>query len=316
VPAGVWNISWLDQNSQRAYPLSEDSSRFDQTGSIQLPNSFIVELKWPTHVGLNVQPDQFFLRQVTVAPTGFSLSLAYNDGSSNPPIVATTSFAASTHKEFNIYTLAGVNNFADCVGQICIGTLDEILLLPPGDYQFNFSGGQLDADAIVPMTRSVTSITCVNGQQRSAPLYGAIELVAGQNMRITPTIAVGQNPQIRFDAINGEGLTDNCACGTDVLGPPIRTVNGIPPTLLGDFSVLDGPCIQITSLTNGLQVSDTCSQPCCGCAELQALIDQITQFATQANTLQVYVAQLASQVQQTQTVILSSNINNSACASS
>lgn len=314
MPAYIENQGWASANEGRNYPLAEDASRFDATNSIQLPNSFIVELKWPTHVGLNVQPDQFYVGQITIAPTGFSLSLFYNDNSDNPPTVATVSFAAATHHEFNVYTLAGVNQFADCVGQICIGTLDEILLLPPGTYQFDFSGGQLDADAIVPMIRSITSITCVNGQQRSQAVYGAIELVAGANMRITPILAVGQNPQIRFDAIQGEGLTDSCACSNDTLAPPIRTINGIPPDVSGNFSLLPGPCITLTGVGNGLELADSCSQPCCGCTELQALIDEITQFANQANTLQVYVSQLGSQVQQTQTVILSSNVTSSTCS--
>ena len=102
----------------------------------------------------------------------------------------------------------------------------------------------------------------VNGTETSEPLTGHIVLTAGSNMRLTPILVEGQDPQIRFDAISGEGLIELCVCSDEVeIGPPIRVINSVAPLPNGDFTLLGNDCLEITPLEHGLQLIDKCSAP-------------------------------------------------------
>jgi hypothetical protein len=316
-----WNVQWLDHNGNRSYPLAEDATKTDTSGSFVLPDSFLLELYFPVHAGLAVDTTKFYLQRLSVWPTGYSLSLGYDDGSASPPVVATAIIPAATHVEYNSYALAGSGDFDDCVGKIVIGSLADINLQPAGDFTFAPAGGKLDTDTIRPMIRGISSLAITVGNQTSARIYGDVELVPGRNMQITITAlgnpATGAKTQIRFDAIEGAGLTDTCECtGQAQPGPCIRTINGIPPDAHGGFTLVPGDCMAITPGTNALALQDTCSNPCCGCPELQALTQELAHFGDEALTLQNYVNNMKSQVDNMALVVLGSRLADSPCVTS
>lgn len=314
MPLGHWNVQWLNQNSQRAYPLTEAATKRDKTDTIGLPTSFIVALYFPVHAGLNVEPQKFFIKELGVFPTGYNVALGYDDGTADPPTVGSVNIATSTHTENRSYAVAGVDDFDDSVGKIVIGSLDEISSVPPGLYEFTASGGALETDAIRPMLRGISSITVVSSVgDRSDPLYGHVELVAGNNMRITASQVGGQDPKITFSAIEGEGLNEECICEEESEGPCIRTINGIPPLPDGNFRLIGDDCINITPIDNGLKLEDTCSEPCCGCEELQAIEGQIDRFADGVFTLQSFINRLGAEVAQFHTVVLGSRLGDQGC---
>lgn len=310
---GLWNQQWLGQNSQRAYPLTEWASKEDETGAIRLPDSFLVGLYLPIHAGLDVEPSKFFLRALLITPTGYNVAIGYDDETADPPLVASVNIAKSTHTENRTYALSGADDFADSIGQICIGRLDEIDELPPGQYYFAAAAGQIEPDCIRPLIRGISSIVLVNGSDRSVPLYGDIELVAGANMRITPVLSEGSNPQIVFSAIEGEGLNEECVCEDDELGPCIRTINGIGPLPDGNFRFVGNDCVDISPITNGLEFSDTCSKPCCGCPELEAIKTQLDRFGDGYVTLQNFVNNVSVQTTTMQLVVLGSKLSDQGC---
>lgn len=186
----LWNLELLNHNSQRAFPLAPHAERTDLSGTITLPNSFLVGMEFTMHAGLDIDPSKVFLYSVLISPVGFSLSLAYDDD--GPTIVATTNFARSTHQEYDSYALVGKNDFDDCSGHVLIGNLTEIDELPAGEYFFSVDAGAIDPHAIMPGIRGISSITVVNGDDRSAKIYGDITLVAGTNFRITATTGDSQ----------------------------------------------------------------------------------------------------------------------------
>lgn len=313
MPIGVFNVERLNQNSQRSYPLTTWATKQDLTGSITIPDSFIVELQFPVHSGLDVQPEKFFIYSLEIYPTGYVITLGYDDGTPDPAIVAAANVTASLHTENRAYNLFGSGNFEDSIGTICIGKLDEIELLPPGNYRFDLTGAAMEVGAITPSTQGISSITVVNGSDRSAKLYGDIELVADTNFQIVASQVEGQPTQILFSAVEGQGLNETCVCDEQDTGPCIRTINGIPPLPDGNFRMIGDSCITITSITNGLQFSDECSQPCCGCDELNALIAQIDRFSDGVVTLQGYAGVVGVQVTQMSNVILGSQLNDGGC---
>lgn len=308
-----WNIQWSNHNSQRSYPLTDWSSKQDQTGTITLPDSFMVAMLFPIHAALNVLPDRFFIKSVGVYPTGYAVMVGYDDGTNAPPLAAVANVPKDTHVENRVYALAGVDDFADSVGQLAIGRLDDMEQLPPGLYSFDRNGSALEADCIRPMIRGISSITVVNGSDRSDRLYGDIELVAGANFRITVGQGGPSGAQIIFNAISGEGLVEACVCDETGEGPPIRFINGIPPLPDGNFRMVGDDCLSLEPINNGLALHDNCSAPCCGCTELDPLVRQLDRFADGVTTLQNYVNNLGGQVVQMGLVVLGSRVGDQGC---
>lgn len=313
MPIGNWNLQWLNHNSQRAYPLAAWGTAEDQTNTITIPNSFILALYFPVHAGLSVSPDKFYLRGLGIYATGYSVAIGYDDGTLAKPIVANVNIARSDHTEYRTYALSGADDFDDSVGKIVIGKLDDIDLLPPGYYVFDPDATPLETDAIRPMIRGISSLVVVNGSDRSDKIYGDVELVAGSNMRIVANLVEGFSPQIVFSAISGEGLNAACACETSPPDTCIRFINGIPPLPDGNFRMVGNKCLDIQPIDNGLQFSDICSEPCCGCTELNALTRQIERFADGVVTLQNFASNLGGEVTQMNQVVLGSRLADNGC---
>jgi hypothetical protein len=308
---GNWNLQWLNHNSQRSYPLTEKATKTDTLAAIRLPDSFLLALYFPVHAGLDVTPDRFFLKTVLITPTGYNLAIGYDDGSTVTDAAA-VNIAKSVHVPNRTYALSGLDSFADCVGQVVIGKLDEIDKLPPGLYTFDYAGGALESDAVRPMIRGVSSLRVANGSELSDRLYGDITLIAGTNMRLGVGSGV-DGPEIVFNAINGENLNTDCICQVPNTGECIRCINGVCSDD-GTFTFGQGTCIEITPTANGLIFTDTCAQPCCGCEELDALNGQIDRFSDGVNTLQNFVTRLSSEVTQMSLVVLGSRLGDSGCS--
>jgi len=309
--APVWNKEWLNANSQRSYPLTEDATKKDQTGAFEIPDALILGLRLPIHAGLSVDPGGFYLSNMSVFGNGLSLTISYWDGSTASE-VANTVIASSTHKEYDQYSLVGKGDFSDIVGQIILGRPQVIDDLSPGNFVFAYQDGKLEVDAIVPMISDVRSISVVYNQETSERYTGDIELVAGTNFRLTPIIAAGQNPKIRFDAIDGAGLNEDCVCDEQT-APPILTINGIPPDNAGNFKLSQSTCIELEPITNGLKLSNTCAEPCCGCDELEALTQELEIFGDAYATIRGFVNRLQSEVTNMSQVVLGSRLNDDGC---
>lgn len=315
MPLGTWNLQWLNHNSQRAYPLTERASKGDISGLIKLPDDFIVGLYFPVHAGNNVQPDRFFLKTLLINPTGYNIAIAYDNGDEEPPIVASVNIAKSTHSENQVYALPGVNDFAESVGRVAIGRTETVDALPPGQYHFSPEAGELEFDAIWAIHRGVSSLTLVNGSDRSAKIYGDVELVAGNNIRLTPVVVEGEDPQVIISAISGEGLNEDCICAEEELGPAIRTINGIGPLPNGDYRLLGDECLLLIPIANGLQLEDDCSKPCCGCDKLDAINLRLDAFNDQFITLNQFASRVQTEVTQMAQVVLGSRLGDRSCIS-
>jgi len=312
--AEYWGIEWSNANSLRAYPLTDDASRTDTSGDFTLPDDFLVGIYLPVHAGLDIQPALFFVRTVTVFGAGYTILIAYNDGTDDPPIVATATIPKATHTEGKEYTLPGVGDFEESVGKIAIGRTESIDELPAGEYTFEFEAGKLDPDCIRPMLRGVSSLRIVNGSETSEKIFGDVELAAGNNIRLTLITIGDQDPQIRIDAISGEGLSEDCSCNTsDAEAPPIRTINGVAPNSSGEFTLIGTDCLQIQAGTNSLQLVDKCAEPCCGCNELEVITTDLSRVNTQSQTSANLIQGLATRVDQFSTTVLASTFGHRTC---
>ena len=297
-PGKVWNVEWLNQNSQRNFPIAEGVNREDVTGTFKLPLDLIVDLVWPVHAAADVQADRFYIHSVTIFGTGLTITLGYHIvGDLNGSPIGSVSVASATHTLNQSYFISGIGDFYDSIGKITIGNLTNTLTAG-GLYNFNLLTARLESTIIRPNLRGVSAIILVNGSDRSDPIFGDVELVSGTNTRLVTNANPGGNPQIRIDAIQGAGLNQECDCSDQLPedAPCIRTINGIPPDEAGNFNLLGDDCFQLEAIDNGLQVIDACSQACCGCEELEKIIQDIETLSIQINTLDNLTSRLDSTV--------------------
>lgn len=311
MPIHIRNLEWLDHNSERSYPLTVESAKRDQTGSFTLPDDFIVSLYLAVSVGINVDPTKFYIRSLGNHATGFGITIGY-ESTGGPVNVATANIARVSHSPNQAYRLTGIGDFVEATGWIVLGALDGIDNQLPGQFEFEAKDTRLEPDVVRPMIRAVTALQVRNGASLSEYLYGVVTLEAGTNMRITVVKEAGLNTRIVFDAIEGEGLNEECVC-EDEDAPPIRTINGIPGTLAGDFTLLGNNCLVARPIQNGLRLDDVCSEPCCGCVELETITQQLEQFGRQATTLENFLVALQARVTQMDQVVLGARLGDRGC---
>lgn len=310
-----WNLEWLNHNANRDYPLTNDAAGYDVSNEFRLPRDFVVSMYLSIGAAQNVDPARFAIKTIGVYATGFNVVIGYYSGS-ELITVASALIPRDGHVKNTAYRLGGVGDFVDTDGWLVVNQFDNIDLQPPGQWQFSLEGGRLELDVIRPQIRGVSSIRVQNGQELSDPIVGDIIVRAGRNQRITPVLVSGQDPVLVWDAIEGEGLNEECVCDGDVTkGPCIRTMNKIPPTTDGDFTLLGNDCAEFNPIENGLVLKDVCAQPCCGCPELEAVTAALEEFGRQATTLENFLVSLEARVTQMDQVVLGSRLGDRGCNS-
>jgi hypothetical protein len=303
------NQEWLSHNSVRSYPLTADATKLDLTGLFRIPDDFIVGLYLTIPSGNSIDPSKFHVYKIGAFTTGYSITIGY-DGTP----VASALLATVSHVKNTPYSLGGLGDFTEVGGHVVIGDLGNISKQPAGQFEFDLTGGLLEVDSIRPDLRSVTSISVQNGEAISEPFYGHIVLRAGANVRITPTDQ-GDYTLFTFDGIEGEGFNEPCVCSGDIEATPIYTINGVGPTAAGDFRFEGGDCVDVEPVTNGIQIIDTCAKPCCGCTELNTIVQAMETFAAQLATLGQFLAGLESATTGTQGNLLASTLGDRGCNS-
>jgi hypothetical protein len=297
----LWDIDWLNANSQRHYPLSEEAGSRDTTDSFSIPFSFLVDLIWPVHADPTVDPSKFHIIGIGVFGTGVTVSIGY-DGTA----VGAVAIDASLHTQNQSYYISGTGDFFDTVGKIVIGSLNEIQQ-SPGVYTFDLSNGRLETTCIKPDLRGVSALYVKNGDELSEALQGDVVLQAGRNVSLSFVTGVGSEPdRIVINAIDGAGLNADCLCDENADLPCVKTINGIEPDGSGNFTLLDDECLKLDAIANGLQLTDECSKPCCGCTELAVVEETLNFVVTQATSLQNLAERLEAAVTAMEINLLSS----------
>ena len=300
---GIIHQGWLNQNSVRAYPLSEEATRRDETDSYALPDDFIVDMVLSINASLDYDPSSFYLSKVTVFGIGVTLEFSYYTGAA-ASLVGRLTIDLDTFEQNKTYYLEGLEDFEGVLGKVVIGTLDT-LLQQAGAFTFVLAGGRLESSVVVPDIRGVTGMRVAEGVDAGELLQGDIAFEPGSNMRIVVS-DFGGVKVMTFSAIDGEGTIADCVCqGQAALADPIRTINGVFPDSLGNINVLGDDCLEVTPLAdeNAVQLADKCSKPCCGCPELQTLVDDQNRMRDQVQTMENLYARLEANIDVMQTLL-------------
>jgi hypothetical protein len=303
----IVNQGWLDQNSQRAYPLSEEATRMDTTGSYRLPDDLIVDFVLPINSALEYNVDSFYLSKLAIFGESLTLEFSYWTGAS-AALVGTTTVSANTFARNSTYFIQGVDDFAGVLGKVVIHSLTSAFQ-QTGVYEFALGGGRLEATTIVPDMRGITGMRILDGDDIGELYQGDIALEAGANFRITQSDFEGITV-LTLSAIDGEGTIAECTCeGDAALRAAVRTLNGVRPDVNGNINLVGDDCLQVTPVEsdNAVSLVDVCSKPCCGCPELETLVQDQDRMRDQVQTLTNLAARLESNVQQLQTLVTSIN---------
>lgn len=329
MPESYWNIPFPVQNSQRRYPLAASATSQDLSGVFNLPDDFIVGATIPTFVDRYSEPDRFFISEIGSFASGFTISLAYqvsedvdDFGQTDIRIlnVATVWVPRDSHQRNQPYRFDGVGEFSEVSGTITVGRFDSIDKQPAGGFRFLLEGTRFSPDVIRPTVRSVGGLYIGDIEGEAAgPFFGNIEFVPEDNSRITVTQdfdnGIGTTA-VSFSAIDGEGLSTACGCETELPenSTPIRRINGIGPSSPeGDFLLLSKNCNTIESREGGLVIDDTCSQPCCGCPELEEVTEDLRALVDNGSILSQFVDSLSSRIEQLDLVVLGSTLREFSC---
>jgi hypothetical protein len=299
----IVNIGWLNQNALRAYPLSEEATRRDSTDTYTLPDNVLVDFVMPINSALDYSPSSFYLSSVTIFGTGVTFEFSYWTGSA-ASLVGKVSAQVSSFTENEVFFLNGEDDFEGVVGKVVIGTLDT-LLQQVGSFDFDLAGGRLEASVIVPDIRSVTGFRVLDGDDIGELYQGDIAFESGSNFRITKSDFNGVTV-LTLNAISGEGTIAECVCTDEAAEEgPIRTINQVAPDGQGNINLIGDDCLvpQPLSDESAIQISDVCSKPCCGCPELETLVEDQKRMRDQVQTLENLASQLEGNINVMQTLI-------------
>lgn len=308
----VRSLEWSHHNEQRRYPFALESTLVDTTGALKIPDNFIVGMTLSVHAGISVKTGNFFIKSLGVYSTGYLVTVGYYTGT-DAVIVAQATISKTGHRRGNYYNLYGVGQtFRDCRGFIQIGTLGDIDKQPSGIFSFDFETSRLEPDAIHPFIRGVMSIQARNGLDDSDEYTGRVVIAGGSNVRVRVIEEEGEDVVIAIDAIDGAGLSEDCVCDTDQ-ARPIKTISMVGPDLAGNITLTGDSCLEVEPGEHEIILRDKCSEPCCGCPELQAITRTLENFGSKATTLENILVSLEARTTQTDMVLLGSRLGDRGC---
>lgn len=306
----IVNQEWLNQNSMRRYPLSEEATAVDSTGSYKLPDAFLVDMVLPVHATLNIDPSKFHVMQVAIFGTGVNLTIGHNG-----VIAGTVSILTASFTRNSTFFVQGVGDFSDMLGKVVIGDLDAAMEAGAGVYNFDLAAGRIEASVVVPDIRGLTGLRVKTGDTYSDLIQGDVAFEAGTNVRLDVT-TIGGVSVLTINAIDGEGTVADCACeGAIDDRPSIKTINGVHPDSSGNIELIGDDCLEISPASGDIptelqphtvQLKDTCSKPCCGCPELETLVSDQQRVRDEVNTLIGVATRLEAAVSAMQAAIAAS----------
>jgi hypothetical protein len=275
--ASVIATEWQNQNSLRNYPFREDCGLRpnDSAGNLiqngfRLPNHLLVDMV----VGVSSAPydPTAYLKRMSVVDGSVTLVFADRQGAD--------AFTVGATLGESVKELSGVGSFADARGAVVFGDLERFFSdVPDGLYVFSMSETLVEPTCIRPSAAGVRSIAAVDASgYRTEGLQGDVNLIAGDNVHIRYDES---DNALVISADPDSGYTDGCDCDESGMRY-VRSINGI---MTEDVRIVGDDCVDVTTDGGIIRISDTCSKPCCGCAETAFINQTINDLQASVNTL-------------------------------
>lgn len=278
---GSVNIEWLNSNSMRSYPFRDDSALMPVVdGAVsepRLPNSVVLDVSVATS-SYDSAPDVFMS---SFSLFGDMVTVSLSDASTGE-VLATASTKLSD-AGFSVARVNGVGTHDDIRGTIVFGEASDIGQFPDGSWSFPAEGALLDTRCVRPSVPCVSGIYVTDpvGSFESRRLRGDVALIAGENIKLRydradNAIVISAEPKTNYK--------EECECAYDDNRNEILSINGVSArdvTIEGD-----GDCVDVETRDGRIRITDKCSKPCCGCAELTFLNEKTNMLTTALGNLQ------------------------------
>jgi hypothetical protein len=241
----IVNQDWYNINSYRKYPFKDYCTLIDITKRVTLPSNFIVDAIFS--LSLNWQ-ENFYLSKTTINSTELTLEVSCKIDST-VALSGTIQNPSYSSSNFSV-TMYGLNSYVGSSGKIVIGSLSNII---EGTHTFN--DAEFEPCRVLKLAKGVTSINGISD--------GPVILEAGQNVFV----------EVVGNVITIRALTDPCNC-KDNGCKCIRTINGIEP-VNNNIQISGIGCVTVSEGEQGIEIGNQCEDSCCGCDEVNDMIDRI-----------------------------------------
>lgn len=304
----ILNIDWLNENGLRNYPIVDGASRESAAGA-KLPNGLLVDLSMPVPVG-TLEPDQAFIQRVAGFTTGVVITVA--DRSAPSTILASATVFLSSHQRYDSYPLVGQGSLAGSIGRVTVGDPKSVLEASGSDYDFSSApdNSRLVTSVIRPLLRGLSSLVVESSDGvRSDSIKGNVVLRAGSNLSISVDETTNEIT-LSSGLLDPETTEDDCGCNPDESDDNcIRTINGVAPDSDGNFTIEGLECTEITSSGAGLVIDDSCTDPCCGCEQLETIYQSLQAVLDESVRLSEVSEQLRGRLDNLQNTMSNAALN-------
>lgn len=280
---------FLDQNEDRAYPFSERGGRTSTVGAV-IPDDFLVDASITITDGAIEVP---WLSDLSITSSAIRGTFSV-ETDSGVERVGSFTVPVLEHDRFDTYVV--ISDQGATVGQVSVGKLESIISSFRGVLSFSATQTPLSISVIHLPARGVEGVAVVSGGVIQGVASGLVELVAGDNIRLSMS---SEGDSIRIDAIPGENLDD---CPDRV--PCIQKINGHPPDQDGEFSIVGSECVSITSEQGRILIRDLCASTCCDCDDFQEMVRGLERVRNNAEDLRQYLTNQDNRIQQVVAALL------------
>lgn len=294
--SALTNQEWLNQNALRAYPFQEDMQlrpTYDDSllDDYRLPNYVILDMAMAS--ASYEDPPSVYMKSFTIAGGVVTVVIANSD---DDDILASITFRPDYESDLFDPSVpvpvnfSGVGVHDDIRGTIVFGNIKKLQdSFPDGIFTYTPSETTFETRCVRPSVPGVSGIYITNsyGAYETRRLRGDVAFIAGQNMDIEYDEA---NNAVVFNADASAGVKEKCDCETPDNREQVLTINGIS---VGNVVIEgDGECVSVTTDNGRITISDTCSKPCCGCAELTFLNQKTNNIITAIGRLNEFSTDL------------------------
>lgn len=306
---------WLNANSLRNYPIRENASRTDVSGSFTIPNELLVSAQF--NYSRDYLDGGFYISKVVVSDSSVRIFISFISSEENAVSreIGSVNIFSDSFEKFSYFSFSGQGEDFAVLGSLGIGDISSTINAGIGEFLFEPSATTFEANTQFVSIPALKTVEVYNADDQL--LYRATEILKlkeGDNIKLTylPSQAGSGDPygSIRIDAIDGQNLISPSECEnvSEVLLPCIKKINGVGPNNDGTIFLVGSDCIDVTDATgaNAIELSDTCSESCCGCIELQALTDALEKLKEQEQTIR----DLINNTQGQQSELLANIISN------
>lgn len=282
---------WLNANTLRNYPIQENASRTDTSGNFTIPNDLLVSAQ--INFSRDYVSGRFFISKIITSENTVKVVTSFLSEEEDAVAreIGFITVDLQSFAQFSYYSFNGQGDDFSVLGSLGIGNIVSTINEGIGEFLFEPDATSFEVNSLFVSVPALKTVEIYNSNDQL--LHRATEILKlkeGDNIRLE-YISSTNDPygSIKISAVNPDDLTEPepCENATEILPPCIRKINGVSPNSSGTIFLWGSECLEVEDKPtfNALEISDPCSESCCGCIELQALTDALEQLKLQEQAI-------------------------------